>query len=65
MKVTIDTVITGENGGKESWRVLLNQDELTDLIKKEGIKAGNKALESFVAKFATQFREKLSSVLNR
>jgi len=65
MKVTIDTVVSGENGGKESWRVVLNQDELTDIIKKQGIKAGNKALEGFVDKYVTQFREKLSAVINR
>jgi len=65
MKVTIDTVITGENGGKESWRVLLNQDDLTEIVRKQGVKAGNSALNGFVDKFVTQFREKLSAVLNR
>jgi len=65
MKVTIDTSIRGENGGYESWKVVLNQDELTDIIRTEGIDAGNKALTSFVDKFVDQFREKLSAVINR
>ncbi|NBO99136.1 MAG: hypothetical protein EBU90_03280 [Proteobacteria bacterium] len=65
MKVTIDTSIRGENGGYESWKVVLNQDELTDIIRTEGIDAGNKALTSFVDKFVGQFREKLSAVINR
>lgn len=65
MKVTIDTSIRGENGGYESWKVVLNQDELTDIIRTEGISAGNKALDSFVDRFVSQFREKLAAVVNR
>lgn len=65
MNVKISTTIEGENGGIESWSVLLNQDELTQIVKNSGVKAGNAALEHFVEKFVTQFKTKLSSVLNR
>lgn len=65
MNVNIDVKITGDNGGSDSWRVVLNQDELTGIIRNNGIEAGNKALEHFVEKFVTQFKEKLGAVLNR
>lgn len=65
MNVNIDVTIAGDNGGNESYRVILNQDDLTNIIKNEGIEAGNKALDTFVEKFVTQFKSKLSSVINR
>jgi len=65
MNVNIDVKIAGDNGGLESWRVVLNQDELTDVIKTQGIKAGNKALDGFVEKFVAQFKTRLSAVINR
>lgn len=65
MNVYIDTKITGDNGGLESWRVVLNQDELTQIVKAKGLKAGNDALSAFVNKFVGQFKEKLSAVVNK
>ena len=65
MNVNIDVKIQGDNGGLESWRVVLNQDELTSVIKSQGIKAGNKALDGFVEKFVTQFKTRLAAVINR
>jgi|GEM_PF-3307154 len=65
MNVNIDVKIAGDNGGVESYRVVLNQDELTEIVRTKGIDAGNKALEGFVNRFSTQFREKLGSVVNR
>lgn len=65
MNVNIDVSITGENGGNESFRVVLNQNDLTSIIKTEGISAGNKALDKFVDKFVLQFKSKLASVINR
>ena len=65
MNINIEVKIQGDNGGIESWKVVLNQDELTSVIKSQGIDAGNKALDGFVDKFTTQFKERLASVLNR
>lgn len=65
MNVNIDVKITGENGGSDSWRVILNQSELTDVVKSQGIEAGNKALEGFVSKFVEQFKSRLAAVINR
>lgn len=65
MNINIDVKIQGENGGSDSWRVVLNQDELTNIIKTDGLKAGNKALEGFVEKFVHQFKERLAAVVNR
>lgn len=65
MNVNIDVKITGENGGSDSWRVVLNQSELTDVVASQGIEAGNKALDGFVEKFVTQFKSRLAAVINR
>jgi len=65
MIVNIDVNIAGQNGGSEAYRVVLDQDQLTNIIKAEGVKAGNKALDSFVEKFVLQFKERLGKVLNR
>jgi hypothetical protein len=65
MNIDINIAITGDNGGNESYAVRLNQDELTNIVRTEGIEAGNKALDKFCQKFLTQFKEKLGSVLNR
>ena len=65
MNVNIDVNISGDNGGRESYRVVLNQDELTSIIKSQGVEAGNKALDHFVEKFTSQFKERLGKVLNR
>jgi hypothetical protein len=65
MNVNIDVKIAGENGGEESYRVILNQNDLTNIIKTQGLEAGNKALDGFVEKFVLQFKSKLSSVINR
>lgn len=65
MNINIDVNIAGDNGGTESFKVILNQDELTGIVKSEGLEAGNKALEHFVEKFVTQFKSKLAAVINR
>jgi len=65
MKVNIDISISGENGGNESYRVVLNQDELTGIIKAAGVNAGNQALDRFVDTFVAQFKDRLAKVLNR
>jgi len=65
MNINIDVNISGDNGGTEAFRVILNQDELTGIVKSEGLDAGNKALEHFVEKFVTQFKSKLGAVINR
>lgn len=65
MNVNIDVAINGDNGSKDSYRVVLNQDELTSIIKSKGVEAGNDALDLFVKKFTGQFKERLSQALNR
>lgn len=65
MNINIDVNISGDNGGTEAFRVILNQDDLTGIVKSEGLDAGNKALEHFVEKFVAQFKSKLAAVINR
>jgi hypothetical protein len=65
MKTTIKVDIDSENGGRDSWAVLLNQDELVDIAKTQGLEAANKALDGFVEKFVSQFKQKLAAVINK
>lgn len=65
MKTTIKVDINSENGASDSWAVLLNQAELVDIAKSQGLEAANKALDGFVDKFVTQFKQKLSAVINK
>jgi len=65
MKTTIKVDINSENGASDSWAVLLNQNELVDIAKSQGLEAANKALDGFVDKFVSQFKQKLAAVINK
>jgi hypothetical protein len=65
MKTTIKVDLNSENGASDSWAVLLNQAELVEIAKSQGLEAANKALDGFVDKFVAQFKEKLSAVINK
>ena len=65
MKTIIRVEIESENGNKDSWAVWLNQAELVDIAKTQGIEGANKALDGFVSRFVDQFKQKLSSVINK
>lgn len=65
MKTVINVEIDSENGHKDAWAVLLNQSELVEIAKTQGIEGANKALDGFVAKFVEQFKQKLSAVINK
>lgn len=65
MKTVIKVEIDSENGHKDAWAVFLNQDELVDIAKTQGIEGANKALDSFVSRFVDQFKQKLSIVINK
>jgi len=65
MNVNIDINIAGDNGGREAYRVVLNQDELNNIVRQSGIEAGNTALDRFVDTFVAQFKDRLGKVLNR
>lgn len=65
MKVIIETKITGENGGSEVFTHIINQNDLTNIVKTQGIEAGNAALDKFTDTYIQAFKQKLSLVLNR
>lgn len=65
MKTIIKVEIESENGNKDSWAVWLNQAELVDIAKTQGIEGANKALDGFVSRFVEQFKQKLSAVINK
>lgn len=65
MKTTISVEIKSDNGNSDSWAVFLNQDELVQIAKTNGLEAANQAVDGFVAKFTEQFKQKLAAVLNK
>lgn len=65
MKTTIKVDINSENGASDSWAVFLNNDDLREIVRTEGLEAGNKALDSFVDRFVTQFKQKLAAIVNK
>lgn len=65
MKTTIKVEIDSENGNRDSWAVFLNQDDLINIAKTSGIEGANRAVDGFVEKFVTQFKQKLAAVLNK
>ena len=65
MKTTIQININSENGNSDSWAVFLNNDDLTQIARTQGLDAANSALDGFVDKFVTQFKQKLSAVVNK
>ena len=65
MKTVINVEIDSENGHKDSWAVFLNQSELVEIAKTQGIEGANRALDSFVSRFVEQFKQKLSAVINK
>lgn len=65
MKTVIKVEIDSENGNKDSWAVFLNQDELVNIAKTQGIEGANKAMDGFVSKFVEQFKQKLAAVVNK
>jgi len=44
---------------------VLNVDELSNVVRTGGLNAGNKAIDSFVAKLTGQLKERLSAYINR
>lgn len=65
MKTTIKVEIDSENGNRDSWAVFLNQDDLINIAKTQGLEGANKALDGFVEKFVAQFKQKLAAVVNK
>lgn len=65
MKLIIETKITGENGANEVFTHILNQDDLTNIVKSQGLVAGNAALDKFAANYISVFKQKLGSAINR
>jgi len=66
MKTIIEVSIRNDNEKKSSdLSVLLDRDELANIVATQGLEAGNKALDSFVEKFVSQFKQKLGSFLNK
>jgi hypothetical protein len=65
MKTTIKVDINSENGASDSWAVFLNNNDLTEIARAQGLEAANKALDGFVDKFVVQFKQKLAAVVNK
>jgi hypothetical protein len=54
-----------KNKDKETFSVVLNNEEVVALAQKKGLKAANKALDGFVKKFESQFKEKFATYISK
>jgi trans-2-enoyl-CoA reductase len=57
------TLKNDKNKEKKSFSVFFNNEEVLALAQKKGLKAANKALDSFSKKFFEQYKEELASYL--
>lgn len=65
MKTLIEIHLKNDANNKEDvYTVVLDNQELATLLKISGVKAANLALDKFVNKFTSQFKERLSAYLN-
>ena len=66
MKTFIEVKLTNDADNKQDvFTVVLNNEELANIVKTEGLKVGNLTLEKFVDKFVSQFKERFGSYINR
>jgi hypothetical protein len=66
MKTFIEVKLTNDADNKQDvFTVVLNNEELANIVKTEGLKVGNLTLEKFVNKFVSQFKERFGSYINR
>jgi len=66
MKTFIEVKITNDADNKQDvFTVVLNNEELANIVKTEGLKVGNQTLEGFVTKFVEQFKVRFGNYLNR
>ena len=65
MKIAINTEISPEVGEKKTFAVVFDSEGLLNIVKRSGLEAGNKALESFVDKYVMDFKKALSGVINK
>jgi len=66
MKTFIEVKLTNDADNKQDvFTVVLNNEELANIVKTEGLKVGNLTLEKFVTKFVDQFKVRFGNYLNR
>ena len=66
MKTFIEVKITNDADNKQDvFTVVLNNEELANIVKTDGLKVGNQTLEGFVTKFVEQFKVRFGNYLNR
>jgi hypothetical protein len=66
MKTFIEINLKNDSDAKtDVFTAVLNVDELAAVVRTGGLNAGNKALDSFVAKLTGQLKERLSAYINK
>jgi len=66
MKTFIEINLKNDSDAKtDVFTAVLNVDELASVVRTGGLNAGNKALDSFVAKLTGQLKERLSAYINK
>jgi hypothetical protein len=66
MKTFIEIHLKNDADAKtDVFTAVLNVDELATVVRTGGLNAGNKALDSFVARLTGQLKERLGVYVNR
>jgi len=66
MKTFIEIHLKNDADAKtDVFTAVLNVDELATVVRTGGLNAGNKALDSFVARLTGQLKERLGAYVNR
>lgn len=66
MKIVIETTFKNDTNKETStFSSILDMDELAVLVKNHGLDGGNVALDGFVKKYFTQFKEKFGTYVNK
>ena len=66
MKTFIEVKLTNDvDKNQDVFTVILDNEELATLVKRDGLKVGNEVLEKFVSKFVEQFKVRFGNYLNR
>ena len=66
MKIVIETTLKNDtNKEQDVFSAILDMDELAVIVKNHGLEGGNVALEGFVKKYVTQFKEKFGKYVNK
>ena len=65
MNIILHTELKRDNKVVDTLSVALAVEELAAMVKTQGVAAGNKALDKFVAKYTNDLKQKLGAAINQ